>query len=177
MRISLLLPAAVALGLAAPVAQATVRLPRTGMATAIDIGNPADIHPHNKQEVGRHLALAARHVAYGDNQLTYSGPTYAGMTVAGAAVRLKFTHLGTGLDVKGPALRGFAGAGADRKFHWATARVVGREVVARSPAVPRPVAVRYDWANNPAGNLYNRPGLPAPPFRTDTWPGITEGKK
>ena len=154
-----------------------LKLPRTGMATAIDIGNPADIHPHNKQEVGRRLALAARHVAYGDNQLTDSGPTYAGMTVAGAAVRLKFTDLGGGLSVKGPALHGFAVAGTDRKFHWATARVVGREVVVQSAAVPHPVAVRYDWASNPDGTLYNRAGLPAPPFRTDTWPGITEGKK
>ena len=154
-----------------------LKLPRTGMVTAIDIGNPADIHPHNKQEVGRRLALAARHVAYGDNQLTDSGPTYAGMTVAGAAVRLKFTDLGGGLSVKGPALHGFAVAGTDRKFHWATARVVGREVVVQSAAVPHPVAVRYDWASNPDGTLYNRAGLPAPPFRTDTWPGITEGKK
>ncbi|WP_223649249.1 sialate O-acetylesterase [Hymenobacter psoromatis] len=154
-----------------------LRLPRTGMATAIDIGNPDDIHPHNKQEVGRRLVLAARHVAYGDNQLTYSGPTYASMTVVGAAVRLKFTHLGTGLDVKGPTLHGFAVAGADHQFHWATARIVGKEVEVQSPEVPRPVAVRYDWASNPDGNLANRAGLPAPPFRTDTWPGITEGKK
>ena len=153
-----------------------LKLPRTGMATAIDIGNPADIHPHNKQEVGRRLALAARRVAYGDNQLTDSGPTYASMTVTGAAVRLKFAYLGPGLAVQAPA-RGFAVAGADRRFHWATARVVGQEVVVQSPEVPRPVAVRYDWANNPDGNLANRAGLPAPPFRTDTWPGITEGKK
>ena len=155
-----------------------LKLPRTGMATAIDIGNPTDIHPHNKQEVGRRLALAARRVAYGDNQLTASGPTYAGLTVAGATARLKFTHLGAGLAVRnGPALRGFAVAGADRQFHWATARVVGREVVVQSPAVPRPVAVRYDWASNPDGNLANRAGLPAPPFRTDTWPGLTDGNQ
>ena len=83
---------------------------------------------------------------------------------------------GRGLAVKnGPALRGFAVAGDDRQFHWATARVVGKEVMVQSLAVPRPVAVRYDWASNPDGNLSNRAGLPAPPFRTDTWPGLTEG--
>ncbi|MGI4886932.1 MAG: sialate O-acetylesterase [Janthinobacterium lividum] len=155
-----------------------LKLPRTGMATAIDIGNPADIHPHNKQEVGRRLALAARHVAYADNQLTYSGPTYASLAAAGPAVRLKFTSAGTGLQAKGGApLQGFAVAGADHKFYWATAQLVGNEVVVQSAQVPAPVAVRYDWADSPTGNLYNKEGLPAVPFRTDTWPGVTEGRK
>jgi len=160
-------------------AQALVlRLPRTGMATAIDIGDPADIHPHNKQEVGRRLALAARHVAYGDTKLTYSGPAYASMAASGGTIHLKFTHPGTGLEVKhGPAPHGFAVAGADRQFHWATARVVGNEVVVRSNEVKNPVAVRYDWADSPAGNLYNKEGLPAVPFRTDSWPGITAGRR
>jgi sialate O-acetylesterase len=154
----------------------TLRLPGTGMATAIDIGEAADIHPHNKQEVGRRLALAARHVAYGDKDVVYSGPTYASMAVAGSSIRLKFSQSGTGLLVKnGPGLQGFAVAGADRQFHWATARLMGQEVVVQSPDVPQPVAVRYDWADNPNGNLTNKEGLPALPFRTDGWPLSTAG--
>jgi sialate O-acetylesterase len=108
----------------------------------------------------------------------YSGPAYASMAVAGAAIRLKFTQVGTGLAAKkGAPLQGFAVAGADRKFHWATARVVGNAVEVQSKDVPQPVAVRYDWADNPSGNLTNREGLPALPFRTDTWPGLTAGSK
>jgi sialate O-acetylesterase len=153
-------------------------LPRTGMATAIDIGEADDIHPHNKQDVGHRLALAARHVAYGEKSLAYSGPTYAGMAVRGVEVRLKFANVGGGLLAKNAsALQGFAVAGADQKFQWATAKIVGNEVVVQSDEVQSPVAVRYDWANNPNGNLYNKDGLPAVPFRTDTWPGITVGVK
>ena len=154
----------------------TLQVPGTGMATAIDIGEATDIHPHNKQEVGRRLALAARHVAYGDKKLIDRGPTYAGMAVAGNTISLKFSQSGAGLAVKnGPALQGFAVAGADRQFHWATAEVVGKKVVVQSPAVPRPVAVRYNWADNPSGNLVNKEGLPAVPFRTDSWPLTTAG--
>ncbi|GAA4497911.1 sialate O-acetylesterase [Hymenobacter ginsengisoli] len=154
-----------------------LQVPHTGLATAIDIGEANDIHPHNKQEVGRRLALAAEHAAYGDNNVLYSGPQYASMAPAGAAVRLKFSHVGAGLAVKnGAALQGFAVAGADHKFHWATARVVGNEVEVQSPAVPQPVAVRYDWADNPNGNLTNKESLPALPFRTDTWPLTTAGR-
>ena len=154
----------------------TLQVPGTGMATAIDIGEAADIHPHNKQEVGRRLALAARRVAYGDKKVVISSPTYASMAVAGNAVRLKFDQPGAGLMVKnGPALQGFAVAGADRQFHWATAQLVGKEVVVQSPDVPQPVAVRYDWADNPNGNLVNKEGLPVVPFRTDSWPLTTAG--
>ena len=144
-------------------------LPGTGMATAIDVGEAEDIHPHNKQAVGRRLALAARHVAYGDETVVYSGPTLASMAVTGPALRLKFDHRGTGLVAKDGSLRGFAVAGADHKFYWATAQVQGNEVVVKSAPVPAPVAVRYDWADNPNGNLTNREGLPAVPFRTDPW--------
>jgi sialate O-acetylesterase len=155
-----------------------LQVPHTGLATAIDIGEATDIHPHNKQEVGRRLALAAEHVAYGDNKLVYSGPVYASMRPAGSAIRLKFSHAGSGLAAKGgAALQGFAVAGANHIFHWATARVVGNEVEVQSPAVPQPVAVRYDWADNPSGNLANQEGLPALPFRTDTWPLSTAGHK
>ena len=155
----------------------TLALPHTGMATAIDVGNPDDIHPHNKQEVGRRLALVARHTAYSDNTLVYSGPIYTSMAIEGSAMRLRFEQCGKGLVAKEGALRGFAVAGADRQFHWAAARIEGGEVVVASDHVPAPVAVRYDWATNPDGNLYNQEGLPALPFRTDSWPGITVGKK
>ncbi len=156
----------------------TLALPRTGMATAIDIGNPDDIHPHNKQAVGHRLALAARHVAYGDKTVVYSGPSYTGMVLAGNGIRLKFENIGTGLTAKNTtALQGFAVAGADHKFYWANARLEGNEVLVQSEQVKNPVAVRYDWADNPNGTLINKQSLPALPFRTDTWPGITAGKK
>ena len=156
----------------------TLILPRTGMATAIDIGNPDDIHPHNKQEVGRRLALVARRMAYGDKTVVDTGPTYAGLTTTGPTIRLKFRSVGAGLTTKGnAALQGFAVAGADRKFHWATARLEGNDVLVQADQVKMPLAVRSDWADNPNGNLINREGLPALPFRTDTWPGLTAGKK
>ena len=148
---------------------AALALPRTGMATAIDVGVADDIHPHNKQAVGYRLALAAARTAYGETNVTASGPVLAGYTVTGPAVRLRFNSQGSGLAVRGDTLRGFAVAGADRQFRWATARLVGSEVVVQSPLVPHPVAVRYDWADNPAGTLVNRAGLPALPFRTDAW--------
>jgi sialate O-acetylesterase len=149
---------------------AALALPRTGMAVAIDIGDAADIHPANKQDVGHRLALVARAVAYGDKKVVANGPAYEKMSVQGNAVKLAFKHEGAGLQAKGDApLRGFAVAGADKQFHWATATLQGNAVVVSSPAVAAPVAVRYDWANNPDGNLYNREGLPAVPFRTDTW--------
>ena len=142
----------------------------TGMAVAIDVGDADDIHPRDKQTVGRRLALAARKVAYGED-VVHSGPVYEGMEVAGGRVRVHFRHVGGGLVARGGAIRQFAIAGADRQFVWAEARVEGETVVVWSDAVPAPVAVRYGWAQNPEGcNLYNREGLPASPFRTDDWP-------
>ena len=152
-------------------------LPNTGMAVTIDIGEAHDIHPQNKQEVGRRLGLAARRIAYGE-KLVYSGPIYRSMEVEGNAIRLRFDHVGGGLAPKGGApLKGFAIAGEDRKFVWADARIDGETVVVSSKDVPNPLAVRYAWAINPVCNLYNNEGLPASPFRTDSWPGITKGKK
>jgi sialate O-acetylesterase len=146
-------------------------LPRTGMAVAIDIGEGADIHPGNKQDVGHRLALVARRVAYGDQQVVAAGPTFQSMQVSGGQVRIKFANTDPGLLLKtgNTTLSGFALAGADHKFHWAAATLAGSEVVLTCAAVPVPVAVRYDWADNPLGNLYNREGLPAAPFRTDAW--------
>ncbi len=147
-------------------------LPRTGMAVAIDIGEAKDIHPKNKQEVGRRLALAAQAIAYG-RDITYSGPLYQWSSIEGNKVRLYFKHTDGGLVCKGKELKGFAVAGPDRRFVWAEAKIEGDTVVVWSKEVPEPAAVRYAWANNPVCNLYNKAGLPASPFRTDCWPGMT----
>jgi sialate O-acetylesterase len=160
--------------------QLALALPATGMATAIDVGDSTDIHPRNKQEVGRRLALQARRVAYGEAQTVASGPEFEKLTIEGNTLRISFKNPGAGLvlkDATGPYLKGFAVAGADRKFVWAQGEVQGNTVVLRSPVVAAPVAVRYAWGNMPFVNLYNREGLPAPPFRSDDWPGLTTGKK
>jgi len=149
-------------------------LPNTGMAVAIDIGEAGDIHPKNKQEVGRRLSLAARAVAYGE-QVVYAGPLYEGMKLEGKQTRVRFRHTGGGLEAKGAKLEGFAIAGKDRRFVWADARIEGNSVVVSSPQVAWPLAVRYAWADNPACNLYNKEGLPASPFRTDDWPETSAG--
>jgi sialate O-acetylesterase len=149
-------------------------LPDTGMAVTIDIGEADDIHPRNKQDVGRRLALAARKIAYGED-LVHSGPIYRSMELRGSEVVLSFDHVGTGLAARdGETLTGFAVAGKDRQFAWAEARIEGDHVVVSSDLVAAPVAVRYGWADNPDANLFNREGLPASPFRTDHWPGLTE---
>jgi sialate O-acetylesterase len=153
----------------------TLALPRTGMAVAIDIGEANDIHPKNKQEVGHRLALAALAQVYGRN-IAYSGPMYDSMIVEGSSVRLKFKHTDGGLIGKAAALQGFTIAGEDKKWVWAEARIDSDTVVVSTPTVTQPVAVRYGWANNPATSLYNKMGLPASPFRTDDWPGMTVGK-
>jgi len=150
----------------------TLSLPKTGMAVAIDIGDANDIHPRNKQDAGKRLALNALAIAYGE-KVVYSGPIYARMKREGNAVRLYFQHVDGGLTTpNGEPLKGFAIAGADRKFVWAEARIEGSMVVVHSSQVPQPVAVRYGWADN----LYNKVGLPASPFRTDDWPGVTAPK-
>jgi sialate O-acetylesterase len=150
----------------------TLSLPATGMAVIIDVGMADNIHPTDKQTVGARLALAARHVAYGQN-IVYSGPTYDGMKVEGGKAVISFKNVGGGLVAHGEKLQGFAVCGQDRKFVWADAQISGDTVVCSSPDVPQPVAIRYGWANNPVCNLYNKEGLPASPFRTDDWPGVT----
>ena len=140
-------------------------LKNCGLAVAIDIGDAADIHPKNKLEVGRRLALAALAQAYG-RDVAYSGPWYKGMTVEDGKIRLTFDHA-KGLAAKDGQLTGFAIAGEDRKFVWADAVIDGETVVVSSPAVPQPAAVRYAWHINPVCNLINAAGLPAVPFRTD----------
>ena len=145
----------------------TLALRNTGMAVTIDIGNPTDIHPKNKQDVGKRLALAAR--ALEGEKLEWSGPLFRQATPEGGAMRVWFNHVGGGLTVHGDSLKGFEVAGADGKFVEASARIDGATVVTSNPAVATPVYVRYAWADNPDATLYNADGLPASPFRSGAW--------
>jgi len=148
----------------------TLSQPNTGMACTIDIGDANDIHPRNKQEVGRRLALLANKLVYGKPGLIASGPLYKSYKIKGSQVSITFMHTGSKLATKdGQEVKGFAIAGDDKKFHWAKAVVKGDAVVVYSSEVPKPIAVRYAWADNPECNLVNSEGLPAVPFRTDDW--------
>jgi sialate O-acetylesterase len=147
----------------------TLKYPNTGMAVTIDIGDPADIHPRNKLDIGKRLFLLARKIAYGEN-ITDSGPLYKSAEIEGNNIIISFTSTGIGLAAsEGNLLKGFAIAGSDKHFYWADATINGDKVVVCSAKVQEPQAVRYSWANNPEGNLINREGLPASPFRTDNW--------
>jgi sialate O-acetylesterase len=157
----------------------TLALPNTGMAVTTDIGNATDIHPKNKQDVGKRLAAIALHNVYGKN-IVSSGPVYQFMKVNGNKATLTFTNIGKGLVAKGNdgKLLGFEVAGEDKIFYPATATLVGNTVVVTSTSVSHPAAVRFGWADD-AGmdNLFNKEGFPASPFRTDAWKGITENAK
>lgn len=151
---------------------ATRHVAHSGLACTIDIGDAGDIHPKNKQEVGRRLSLIARKDAYQET-LEASGPHYEGYTLEGSAVRIRLSHASGLRTSDGSAPKGFAIAGPDRQWHWADARIEGSTIVVSSHEVPTPVAVRYAWAKNPICNLQNDSGLPAVPFRTDDWPGLS----
>lgn len=140
----------------------------TGMAVAIDIGEADNIHPKNKQEVGRRLGLWARANVYRE-KVPFSGPIAVGHKISGSEMIVSFKHTDGGLVARDGELSGFVIAEADKRWHWAKARIEGERVVVSSPEVKSPVAVRYAWADNPKCNLYNGAGLPASPFRTDTW--------
>lgn len=145
-----------------------LRLPNTGMAVTTDVGDQKDIHPRQKRPVGERLALNAFKIAYGFKDEVNAGPLYATLQKDGDAFLVSFDNLGSGLQVKGDTLRGFAIAGADKKFVPAKAFISGERVRLSSPSVPNPVYVRYAWADAPLeANLYNKEGLPAVPFRTD----------
>jgi sialate O-acetylesterase len=146
----------------------TLELRNTGMAVIIDIGDSKNIHPTNKQEVGRRLALAARATVYGEN-IEYSGPIFRQLTADGSQLRAWFDHAGGLAARNGDKLTGFTIAASDRNFVPAEARIEGDTVVISSPDVKEPVAVRYAWASDPAANLINKENLPASPFRTDDW--------
>jgi sialate O-acetylesterase len=151
----------------------TKQVPNTAIAVTIDIGDPKDVHPHRKAEVGQRLALLALGTTY-KKPIVYSGPLYQSMTVEGDKIRIRFANTGSGMEARGGGpLVGFAIAGPDQQFHWAEATIDGVSVVVSSPEVPTPVAVRYAWGDSPRCNLFNMDGLPASPFRTDSWPGIT----
>ena len=151
------------------------------MALAIDIGNPHDIHPKNKQDVGKRLAQLALHNDY-SKKIVPSGPLYKSLKVRGDRIVLSFDHVGsglmaatkTGLDAPVPQgtrqLEHFAIAGADQIWHWAQASIQGDQVIVSAPQVPAPVAVRFAYTATPAKfNFYNKEGLPASPFKTDSW--------
>ncbi len=152
-------------------------LSKTGMATIIDIGDANDIHPKNKQEVGRRLALCARAMAYGE-KIGFEGPLYRGYKIENGKIRILFTRdTAKGLaSSDGGALKGFEIAGPDHVWHRAAATTARGSLLVSSPEVPFPLAVRYAWADNPECNLTNSTGLPASPFRTDEWPGVSFGK-
>jgi sialate O-acetylesterase len=145
----------------------SLELRQTAMTVAIDVGNPTDIHPTDKQTVGYRLALGALHLVHG-SQAPYSGPKFRQVTREGAALRIWLDSIGGGLRAKG-ALDGFVVAGSDRKFHKAEAKIDGDTIVVKSEAVAAPVAARYGWAADPPATLYNAAGLPASPFRSDQW--------
>ena len=160
----------------------TLREPHTAMAVTIDVGDPNNVHPTDKLDVGERLALLARREVYGE-KIVASGPLYRDFMIEGDSVRVNFRETGTGLT-PGQApwraagveplptdhLTGFFIAGEDRKWFEANAKIEASSIIVSSAAVPKPVAVRYAWANSPRCNLYNKEGLPAAPFRTDDWP-------
>jgi len=155
----------------------TLSLPNTGMAVTTDIGDANDIHPKNKQDVGKRLAAIALHDVY-QKDIIYTGPVYSSMKTEGDKVKIFFTNIGRGLMVKNGELKGFEIAGADKQFYPAVAVIEGDHVVVHSDQVSKPVAVRFGWMDE-AGmdNLFNMEGFPAGPFRTDDWKGITEENK
>ena len=151
----------------------TLSLANTGMATTIDIGNPTDIHPLNKTDVGKRLAYNALHNTYGIETL-FSGPVFSKYTINKSDVIIEFTHVGNGIITNdGMAPKEFIMAGEDELFYPAKAKIVNNTIVLNCKSVPNPVSVRYAWKNSPIVNLFNMEGLPAVPFRTDNWDGIT----
>ena len=149
------------------------KLPNTGMAVTLDVGNPDDIHPTNKRDVGSRLALWALAKDYGKD-LVYSGPLYSRETVEGASIRIQFDHVGGGLMAKDGDLSHFEIAGEDQVYHPAKAEIDGETVVVSSKDVTSPVAVRFAWGNTDEPNLFNKDGLPASSFCTDQWKRITD---
>ena len=148
----------------------TLAIPNTGMATTIDIGEAKDIHPKNKQDAGARLAYWALAEFYGKSDVTATGPMYASHAVRGSTVIVRFKHA-AGLQAKeARVVSGFALAGADKKWHWASATIAeDGQVRVTCAKVKKPVAVRYGWGDNPDCNLINKAGLPTTPFRTDKW--------
>jgi sialate O-acetylesterase len=158
---------------------ATLSVPNTGMIVTTDIGNVKDIHPRNKQEVGRRLALWALAKTYGKTEIVYSGPLYKAMAIEGNKARVTFDHVGGGLVSRdGKPLTHFTVAAEGQQFVPATAVIDGESVVVSAEGIEKPAAVRFGWQETAEPNLANREGLPASPFRTDRWerqPAKAEG--
>lgn len=148
----------------------------SGLAVIIDTGDPDNIHPMDKKIVGERLALCALAQHYG-KRIPYQGPTFRSVRHLPGALKLQFDHTDGGLVAKGDKVGEFSITGKDRKWYWADARIEGDTIVVSSPMVPEPEAARYAWQTYPAATLYNGAGLPAVPFRTDNWPGITESPR
>ncbi len=156
-----------------------LQVPQTGMAVTIDVGNPNDIHPTNKQDVGKRLAAEALKKTYKIDMVS-SGPLYKAVQLEADRAIISFESIGTGLVLKDKYgyLKGFEIAGEDKVFYYAKAEIVGNQVIVYHPKGQKPAAVRYAWADAPIdANLYNKEGFPACPFRTDQWKGVTEGAK
>lgn len=151
-------------------------VPHSCVAITIDTGDPDNIHPPDKKEVGDRLAYCALGEHYG-LKIPYIGPTLSSVERLPGALKLNFGHTDGGLVVKGDKLGEFSVAGDDHKWYWADARIQGDAVILSTQSVPDPKAARYAWQANPLATLFNGAGLPASPFRTDDWPGITEGRK
>jgi len=151
-------------------------VPRSCLVVSIDTGDPNSLHPGNKKPIGDRLALCALARHY-HKHMVASGPTLTSVRRLPHSIRLRFRHATTGLVAKGGRLEGFSIAGRDRKWHWADARLHGDAVTVSSPEVPHPTQVRYAWQSDPAATLYNHAGLPASPFRTDTWPLVTQDQR
>ncbi|MCA9139561.1 MAG: sialate O-acetylesterase [Planctomycetales bacterium] len=154
------------------------KLPNTGEAVILNLGESSDIHPKNKQDVGKRLARWALAKDYG-YAIEYQSPTYKAMTKKDGSIEVEFDHVGGGLDTFDvPALLGFTIAGADKKFVVADAKITGKSTIEVSAeGVTDPVAVRYAWADNPVCNVQSKEGLPMTPFRTDDWKGVTADAK
>ena len=146
----------------------TLALPNTGQALAIDLGNPDNLHPTNKQDVGRRLALLAKIRLYGSVG-DDTGPTFIGAAREGSTMRVKFSHVSAGLIAHDKPVQSLELAGANKVFRPATGKIDRDTLIVSAPDVKEPVAVRYAWKNSPEANLYNGAGLPAVPFRSDSW--------
>lgn len=147
----------------------SLSVPNTGMAITIDVGEANDNHPKDKKTVGERLSLWAQARVYRQKLPAYSGPLPAGHQIDGSQITVTFDHAQTRLKAKGDTLKGFEIAGADQQWKPATAQIAGRTVIVSHPSITAPAAVRYNWAANPDGNLYNGADLPASPFRSDDW--------
>ena len=151
-------------------------VPHSCLAVSIDTGDPSSLHPGNKKPIGDRLALCALARHYGKRTVD-TGPTLSSVKRLPHSIQVRFAHADGGLVAKGGKLEGFSIAGRNRKWHWADARIHGEAVIISSPEVPHPTQVRYAWQSNPRVSLFNRAGLPAGPFRTDTWPLVTQDQR